>query len=183
MDWSSIKWFGPGEFNHPEQLDPSLIYLLDFIRDQMGVPFISRCDYDRRGHGTSSQHYYGRADDGHFVRISFGLAVDKVVNIVETCTVDMVRIMHPEFFPGVDGNKKIGDLIGLGIYPQWNNPGFHFDTRGHRARWGAKYIWVKCKPCDGTGKVLDMTCAKCGGLGKIRKQDYIKFEEAYQLIR
>ena len=27
------------------------------------------------------------------------------------------------------------DLVGWGIYPAWNNMGFHFDSRGTRARW------------------------------------------------
>lgn len=177
MNWSTIKWFRPEEFKHPEKLDASLVYLLDYLRDQMGAPFVSHCDYDRKGHGSSSQHYYGRADDGHFIGVSYPLAVDKIVNIVENTTVGMVRAMHPEFFPGADEDRKIGNLIGMGIYPQWNNPGFHFDTRGERARWGAKYAWVECSSCGGVG------CSRCGGAGKRREQEYLAFEDAYQLIR
>lgn len=28
------------------------------------------------------------------------------------------------------------DHIGFGIYPDWYDPGFHLDVRGHRSLWG-----------------------------------------------
>jgi hypothetical protein len=31
---------------------------------------------------------------------------------------------------------QLWGFVGLGIYPDWNRPGFHIDARGRKARWG-----------------------------------------------
>lgn len=188
IDWTKIKHFKPSEFNYPDKMESDIIYLLDFLREHVGYPFVLHSDWRplKPGAKKQSRHCFGEAVDGDFRGIPYRLAANEIVNIVENYTVDMVRMMHPEFMPGVDGDKIIGDLIGLGIYPHWNRPGIHLDTRGYMARWGAKYVWVECPSCHGTGIVLEgtnLTCAKCNRTGKVRKQEYITFQEAYDLIK
>jgi hypothetical protein len=155
--WDEIQHFSPAEFPSPDMMDANIVFLGDFLRDEIDKPFILHCTFDRIGHKKSSQHYYGRAEDGHFVGIPFRLAVDKILLYCKTYTVERVRIMHPKFFEGTPDNILIGNLIGLGIYPHWNHPGFHLDTRGYMARWGAVNV---------------------GG-----KQVYVTYDEAYRSIK
>jgi len=43
-------------------------------------------------------------------------------------------------------NSGMIDFVGIGIYPQWINPGFHTDVRGVRASWSkidGEYVGYK----------------------------------------
>ena len=43
-------------------------------------------------------------------------------------------------------NSGMIEFVGIGIYPQWLNPGFHIDIRGERASWSklnGKYVAYK----------------------------------------
>ena len=117
-DWHSIRHFTPGEaWGDPTMMERDTVFLLDQIRDVLGCPIIIHCGYEKRSHRPTSRHNSGSAVDFHLKGIDFREAVglmEKAINIL-----------------------GMSERVGLGIYPHWNNPGFHLDTRGFRARWGA----------------------------------------------
>ena len=146
-----------------------LVFLLYFLRVEMGVPFVLHCAYDLSGHSTDppSQHFYGKAADGHYVGMTFKQCVDKLQDILHTKTIGDVRKHYALFMQGKDDDILLGDVIGFGIYPDWLPAGgVHLDVRGYKARWGA-YNKVIGRDADGKPRV---------------KQTYVCFEEAYTRI-
>ncbi|MBN1572800.1 MAG: hypothetical protein JW984_06340 [Deltaproteobacteria bacterium] len=121
-DWKRVKYFTSNEgWGDPFRMDRELIFLMDTLRGLFHHPFVIHCGYQRRPEKPKSQHNFGRAADFHIEGISFRDAVDL-----------MLAFIGPP-----PRGLGAADNIGLGIYPHWNNPGFHLDTRGERARWGA----------------------------------------------
>jgi hypothetical protein len=121
-DWRGIQHFGPGEFNRPDMMEAGIIVLLDDLRDVFRFPFIVHSDWRKPPDGVPeelwpSQHNHGRAVDFHIEGIDYRDAVDLMGRFLRLLTV--------------------AQRVGLGIYPHWNHPGFHLDTRGYMARWGA----------------------------------------------
>jgi uncharacterized protein YcbK (DUF882 family) len=140
-EWERIEHFSPDErWGDPTMMERDLMFLLDTLRGLFHHPFVIHCGYQHRPGKQKSQHNFGRAVDFHIEGIAFSDAVDLMLNFIGP----------PPKGLGVAG------VIGLGIYPHWNNPGFHLDTRGERARWGAMNI-------NG-------------------RQVYVSFEEAYNNI-
>jgi uncharacterized protein YcbK (DUF882 family) len=140
-DWSEIRYFSPHEkWGEPLLMDRETVFLLDILRGLFKSPFVIHCGYERSGHMPDSQHYTGKAADFHVVGLPFRNAVDLMVDLVGS----------PPRGTGVCGK------IGLGIYPHWTSPGFHLDTRGAFARWGA----IICKG----------------------RQVYVSWDEAYEAI-
>ena len=120
--WDNIQHFNKKEnWGNPDKINPFLLLVMDIIRDRCGMKIKIHCGYERTGHATKSQHYKGNACDWHFdTDISFRKQYFILDNVLETTFI---------------GDVKLGDLIGLGVYPNWNNQGFHSDCRGYRARW------------------------------------------------
>jgi hypothetical protein len=140
-DWGRVKYFSPEEkWGDPLMMERSVVFLLDELRGVFHHPFIVHCGYQLRPLAPTSQHNFGTAVDFHIAGMAFGDAVDL-----------MLRFIGPP-------PKGLGveNRIGLGIYPHWAHPGFHLDTRGSMARWGAINI-------NGA-------------------QTYVSFEEARRLI-
>jgi len=142
MVWNHIKWFNRWEnWGDPSKIDPLLIVLLDEIRDIYGKPFIIHCAYETSGHAPNSYHYLGRAVDFHIKDDkSFSHQVNEMLQILDIISlkVENYSLHKPYRFL-----YPIADYVGLGIYPNWEHPGFHLDTRGYRARWariGDKYV-------------------------------------------
>lgn len=125
MLWKYIKHFTPGEnWGDPSRVNGLLVLVLDAIRDQWGAPFIIHCAYDLSGHTTKSYHYLGDAVDFH---IDDGEPFALQIAVMQRDLQDL----------------QVADRCGLGIYPDWNHPGFHLDVRGSGARWGRvgqKYV-------------------------------------------
>jgi uncharacterized protein YcbK (DUF882 family) len=122
QDWLKIRYFSAQEkWGDPLLMDRETIFLLDTLRGLFSSPFVIHCGYERSGHMPNSQHYAGKAVDFHVLGIPFRDAVDLMID----------SIASPPRGIGVYGR------IGLGIYPHWTTPGFHLDTRGMYARWGA----------------------------------------------
>jgi hypothetical protein len=122
-DWQRVKYFKPSEFPpRADMMEHSVVFLIDTIRDLFNSPIhITSAWSPGTGHSAASQHYVGRAVDFWIEDIPFRDAVDL-----------MERFISPA--PrGID----VAHQIGLGIYPAWSKPGFHMDTRGEYARWGA----------------------------------------------
>jgi uncharacterized protein YcbK (DUF882 family) len=82
---------------------------------------VIHCGYENGGHASGSRHYTGDAVDFHINGMNFSEAMDS-----------LLKALHETDFFG----KKAAEYVGLGIYPDWNTPGFHLDIRGYSARWG-----------------------------------------------
>ena len=121
--WNILDGFNKYEkWGDPAQMNGMVILLLDAIRKQfrridMAARFIIHAGYATSGHSPNSQHYVGNAVDFHIdTKVKYSLQVH-----------DMLGILR---------GLQVHDRVGLGIYPDWANPGFHLDVRGSRARWG-----------------------------------------------
>ena len=79
-------------------------------------PMKIHCCYDPSGHESNSLHYKGLATDFHF--------------ITEATLQEQYRLLC-----GALSIAKLDAFCGLGVYPEWNSPGFHFDSRGFMIRW------------------------------------------------
>jgi uncharacterized protein YcbK (DUF882 family) len=122
QDWLRLCYFSPRErWGDPLMMDRETVLLLDTLRGLSGFPFVIHCGYDRSGHTQHSQHYIGKAVDFHIEGLPFKDAVDLIIELTGP----------PPTGIGVH------ETLGLGIYPHWTTPGFHLDTRGTFARWGA----------------------------------------------
>ena len=102
-EWKEIKWFSPQEaFGDPDKMSFDLLKRLDALREFCGNPIIIHYAYATGGHSENSQHYLGNAADLH----------------IEGTTLINQYLLSERFNFG-----------GLGIYPEWNDPGLHCDVR------------------------------------------------------
>lgn len=119
-----IKGFSKEEkWGDPYQMDGIIVILLEKVRElykkqyDENASFVIHEGYAKDGHTTNSYHYKGMAIDFHIkTRLSFVKQVRAVLKILT--------------------DLQFNYKVGLGIYPDWNNPGFHLDNRGKIARWG-----------------------------------------------
>jgi len=115
--WDKITYFKKTEdWGNPEKMNGLLLMLLDNIRCCYDFPFEIHCGYDESGHTKKSQHYLGNAVDFHIE------SKEKFI----TQTNKMIKILD---------ELQVSERVGFGIYPDWNNKGFHLDVRGKRIRW------------------------------------------------
>ena len=119
MIWDHIKYFHAGEKWGPASgINGLLIMLLDKIRECWpDSSFVIHCGFESDGHAKDSQHKTGNAVDFHVqCAMSFAAQIERLEKILK--------------------ELQVFNRVGLGIYPTWNNPGFHLDVRGSFARWG-----------------------------------------------
>jgi hypothetical protein len=117
--WDFLRYFSEDDsWGFANSMDYIYLLMLDELRHRVGHPFYIHCAADREGHSDSSSHYQRPCLVSDF-HIS-GVSIIKAYEALEKAGKDM----------------GILDEIGLGIYPQWNSPGFHLDIRGKRGRWG-----------------------------------------------
>ena len=102
--WRTIKHFKPEEFNYPDEFINNggfvLLQKLDEFREFVGKPIIIHSDFRP---GDKGQHGKARAVDIHI----------KGMHVID------------QFLCA----EKSGLFTGIGIYPNWNNPGLHLDIR------------------------------------------------------
>lgn len=135
--WKNIKNFRPTEknifgkeaFPYPEQMNPTIVFIVDRLRDYVMQPIIVHSTNEEyTTHTSNSQHYYGNAIDFHIKNLDYLTAVDKTIEFIDS-----------HFLLA----KPLRFYMGIGIYPDWNNPGFHLDFRGYSATWsriGSDYV-------------------------------------------
>lgn len=114
LRWCDIKHFKPSEFNEPNKMDFYLINRLDQFREMCGKPIIIHSSYRENDSG-----YHGS-----------GEAVD-------------IHVKDMNVFDAFLLAEKSGLFNGIGVYPNWNNPGLHLDIRQKPARWGC---WTPTDP-------------------------------------
>ena len=118
VNWKEIKYFKPqNPWGDVSKVNPDLIYLIDEFRAYVGKPFILHNAYEKSGHNDDSQHYLGLALDGHFVDLHW---MDQFLLAM-----------------------KFGKFNGVGVYPDWNNPGLHLDIRQNKN--DTNSTWVRYK--------------------------------------
>ena len=114
--WKTIKHFkpyGPDNFGDPYRISRLTVFTLDKFRDYVGKPIHVHCGYEKRKKG--GWHPKGYAVDIHV----------EGMHVVD-------QYLAAERFDAFNG---------IGVYPNWHNPGLHLDTRPHDktefdARWG-----------------------------------------------
>lgn len=120
MLWNYIKNFSPKEaWGSAPAMNGTLILLMEAIRNLWGADegFVIHCGYESSGHATDSYHKKGDAVDFH---------------IKSALTLPEQSLRLSKILLGL----QVQSRVGLGIYPDWNNPGFHLDVRETYARWG-----------------------------------------------
>ncbi len=112
-NFESVKYFKPAEFfGDHEKMDAMLIYSLDELRKFAGRPIVINSAYRSGDPGTHGQ----------------GVAVD-------------IAILGLPLLGQFLLAERTRLFSGIGLYPYWNRPGLHLDTRQlkrgqHGARWG-----------------------------------------------
>lgn len=104
INWTNIQYFEPNEnWGNISKLDVNLVYGLDRLRKICGLPIHIHCAVDERPDNPTSYHPRGMAADIHIERMS----------------------LLSQFLWAI----KVRRFGGIGLYPDWNNPGLHIDTR------------------------------------------------------
>lgn len=118
-DFSSIKWFKPGEFNHPEEMDQDLVDKLDALREQLGRRIDISSSFREPVHNAAVG---GAQESQHLL----GKAVDIVLPADGTYHYDIVRLAYQIGFTGI-GEKRRSGHAGM----------LHLDNRpaASRAKW------------------------------------------------
>jgi uncharacterized protein YcbK (DUF882 family) len=102
-DWKNIQHFTKDEnWGDWKKMNVAVVWMLDRMRDFIERPIVLHCGYEDGGHTENSQHYLGNAVDCHIVGLSL---ID--------------QYLLAERF----------NWNGIGVYPDFNNPGLHLDCR------------------------------------------------------
>ncbi len=111
--WEHIQpYFNRGEkWGDPDRMDPLTLYTLYEARKKIGLPFHIHC-------GTQGRHVKGSF---HYK----GLAVDLHIGNGNIHVFDQFLMI-----------ERLNLFSGIGIYPDWNNPGLHLDVGGGPKRPG-----------------------------------------------
>lgn len=116
--WTQLKYFrisGPDNWGDPWEMNGALLLVLDLLRHYIGLPIDIHEGYATDGHTDGSEHYTGDAVDAHVVGITLEEAYVKIIKILALL--------------------QLTDKVSLGLYPDWNNRGFHLGIKKGGARW------------------------------------------------
>jgi hypothetical protein len=124
LDWKLAEGFSQHEnWGNADKMDISLLWLLTELRRRYKAKydakayFVIHNGYETKGHKETGYHPRGLATDFHIVtKLTFVKQMDAIDDIF--------------------ADMEITQFVGLGVYPDWNNPGFHLDSRGEIGRWG-----------------------------------------------
>ena len=109
------------KFNSPGKVNPALLSTICFFLILTDREYIHHSDY----RPLRSEHHFGNALD---FRAHTYVGMTKRQKLIQYKK-DLVSLQ--EFLEILGLTNK----VGLGIYPQSNNPFFHLDLRSHKARW------------------------------------------------
>ena len=135
--FDDIKYFEPEEFSDPDyigswvEFDHDLLFAMDRLRGEIDAPVIVHsavCIDGLCEHSADSYHLLCngcRAIDFH---VDTKMTLRTQYQIIESMCV----------YQG-------GTFMGIGVYPEWNNPGFHLDYGDRYQRWvlrGGVYTYL-----------------------------------------
>lgn len=113
--WSQLTYFNPGEaWGDPERMDVRLLWGAEKLREELQRKIRVNCGFDMSGHAPLSFH-------------KLGMAFDCTIECLEGEDLYSLYTALLSLWPG-----------GVGVYPYWNTPGFHFDI-------GTPRTWVRDK--------------------------------------
>lgn len=119
--WTQLRYFKIREnWGDPWHMNGAFLLALDTIRHYYNDDerFIIHCAYELEGHKSGGDHPLGNGADLHIENILLKTAYEKMLGILNYLQLD--------------------EVMALGVYPEWNNPGFHLGLRGSKARWCKK---------------------------------------------
>lgn len=109
------QYFSPDEFNHFDKMDKDFLDWLHRVRVNYGSSWTIKGHSDYRKYdpnkGGLQMHSKGRALDFHTNPV--GMLLEHTQRLISALT----------------GNYR------LGVYPYWNNPGFHIDNHSNTRYW------------------------------------------------
>lgn len=112
--WSKSKFFKDDKIKYAGKSTKEIVDLMDKIRQTVDKPIIIHRAYDPKAKVTS-QHF----------KIPC-CAVDFHIQTLGITEYDKYEYLYKCF---CDFFKDYPEITGLGVYPYWNNPGFHIDLR------------------------------------------------------
>ena len=112
--------FNVHEFKNVDRLNPMILRLIFNLREWLGLSMHIHSDFRQ---GDSGQHGKGNAIDFSIRSIPYSQAILRLEEWLKRPAEIDGEIILPETY------------CGFGLYPYWNNPGFHLDCRGARGRW------------------------------------------------
>jgi len=120
-----------GNHEHVQWFHVQQLWLIRKELERMGHdwPMVVHCSYASKGHEENSLHYQGVATDFHF-------------------QTDFKLLFQYEILCEALDELALDEFVALGVYPQWNRPGFHLDCRGRRVRWiqlGGRYLYGEAR--------------------------------------
>lgn len=118
MIFDHLNHFTEAEpWGDPKKMVGYFLLTLDKLREVVGIRMAIHCGTQGE-HSNTGYHPKGLAADFHFIS---PLSLWQQLISLNQGLVELNLLM----------------FCGLGVYPDWNHPGFHFDLRGSYARWGA----------------------------------------------
>lgn len=118
IEWDRIRHFKRSEYAHPDRMDLMAVYMMDGMRHEEdlrrrragknGIIITLGETYALRPKNPDSQHPKGKAQDA---------VIRDAVTREPLDTFDQFLIASRYFW------------TGIGMYPFWNSPGIHVDTR------------------------------------------------------
>ena len=133
--WIILDTFEISEaWGDPFEMHPILMYIIEKFNKSLphGCWIKIHCGYKERFSKKNSLHCEGRAIDFHVVGCSFIEAERHLMKFLNESVILYGR-----------GEHKLINFVGVGIYPEWSDPGFHLDIRGKPSSWArldGKYI-------------------------------------------
>ena len=103
-----------------DKMNPLILQMLIHARRTIGKPFIINSGYRE---GDKGQHGKGNAVDWYIKDMRYLEAIAEMETWLKRSITIGGEIFHLDSF------------CGFGLYPYWNNCGFHLDCRGVKARW------------------------------------------------
>jgi hypothetical protein len=130
-----LTYFKPDEFDNFQMMNSEFLLFIDSVRDKVAIRWKIKKDYATAGHSPTSMHYQGRAID--FKMLSDADLLSQASHLL---------------------NCLCGSVFRLGVYPGWNEPGFHLDNKPQNLFWvfdytrpqGNEYVYFTEK-----GKMLE----------------------------
>lgn len=127
-----MNYFKPDEFNHFDKMDKQALDFLDMVRAIYGSPFVVKGHSDFRPQ-SEADRLAGKPLDVH----AMGIAID--FHIIDTIP------LKAQTQKLIESCEIIGIPFRVGVYPHWNNPGFHLDILDVEKNKGKAKFWIQDK--------------------------------------
>jgi len=143
-----------GEFQHPDLISNEVIDLAKRIRAHVGRPMFFTLKGGINHHPGGDARFFSPSSDSfslHYINLDHNASFINQTPVMkdgEKCKALDFDIEVEDCEDFLDLAIQISGIVGygcgLGIYPAWQNAGFHIDVRGTKhplpyARWWAEY--------------------------------------------